>query len=133
MVNLAIRKFVHSSYRIFAGVASNMDIWKQQERGDVDMGRFVDGLRQSSQNFRDQLATLLSDIFLIETSIAGANSFQHEYELTAYITAIWHLFEIFFLGQGNSMSLEMITWLKVSNPSSSTSYAHPHSFSNSHC
>lgn len=123
MVNLAIRKFVHSSYRIFAGVASNMDNWKQQERGDVDIGRFLDGLRQSSQNFRDQLATLLSDIFLIETSIAGANSFQHEYELTAYITAIWHLFEIFFLGQGNSMSLEMITWLKVSNSSSCLSCA----------
>ena len=123
---MAIRKFVCTSYRIYAGLERKVG---EMTRG-VHAEQFLQLLQQSSRNFREQLGNLLLDIELIASTIEdNPISFQHEYDLTAYIVAIWHLCEIFYLevdenisvqrntGVSNSTSMNMITWLKMNGTS----------------
>ena len=122
VVQLAIKKFVSCSSRIFAGVEGVVSSWKADSGhgsgGDTAVSgstseQFLLTLRQSSRNFRSQLGSLLADIDLIASSVDGPNSFQHEFDLTTYVAAIWHLCEIFYLGEGYCTSLEMIAWLQM--------------------
>ena len=119
---MAIRKFVCTSYRIYAGLERKVG----EMTSDVHAEQYLQLLQQSSRSFREQLGNLLLDIELIASNVEdNPISFQHEYDLTAYIVAIWHLCEIFYLevdenipaqrntGVGNSTSMNMITWLKM--------------------
>ena len=123
---MAIRKFVCTSYRIYAALERKVG----ETTRDVDATQFLQLLQQSSRSFREQLGNLLLDIELIASNIEdNPTSFQHEYDLTAYIVAIWHLCEIFYLEVdenvstqrhttvGNCTSMNMITWLKMNGNS----------------
>jgi hypothetical protein len=109
-VQLAIRKFVSCSWRIFAGVEGAVQTRDEQQ--------VVPALRQLSRNFRNQLGNLLADMDLIASSgndgTDGIGTFQREFDVTTYVTAIWHLCEIFYLGNdGYCTSLETIAWLQM--------------------
>jgi hypothetical protein len=118
---LAIRKFVFSSYRVFADIERRSDgLQKGEDQTKDSASEMRNILFRVSRQFRDQLSTLLSDIDLIESMLFSQNRsdlpsdlLQHEYDLTAYLVTTWHLCEIFFLNQNNSTSLELVNWLKV--------------------
>jgi hypothetical protein len=123
---MAIRKFVCTSYRIHSALERKVD----ERSRDINAVQFLQLLQQSSRNFREQLGNLLLDIELIASNVEdNPISFQHEYDLTAYIVAIWHLCEIFYLevdenvsaqrntSVGNNTSMNMITWLKMNGSS----------------
>lgn len=120
-LELAVRKFIFSSFRVFDDIERRSAELQQGEsdvRNNSSLMRAV--LLRGSRIFREHLSTLLSDIDLVETTFLNQNNlefptdyFQPEYDLTAYLVTTWHLCEIFFLNQSNSNSLETIHWFKV--------------------
>lgn len=115
----AIRKFVFASYGVFADIEKKS--YSLKKDGQKDAALQIRGvLFYGSRQFRDQLAALLSDIDMVESTYSNQNNsnfqgdlFQHDYDLTAHLVTTWHLCEIFFLNQSNSNSLETVNWLKV--------------------
>lgn len=116
-LELAIRKFIFSSFRVFNDVERRSG-GLQQEPTEVHDMRAT--LFRASRTFREHLSTLLSDIDLVETAFMNQNDmdtnlemYQPEYDLAAYLVTTWHLCEIFFLNHNSSNSLETIHWFKV--------------------
>lgn len=117
-LELAIRKFIFGSYRVFEDIERRADD-VQKEAGDTKHAatemRAV--LFRGSRLFRDQISTLLFDIDLLQSTFFNENNseylFQAEYDLAAYLGTTWHLCEIFFLNHTNSNSLEIIQWFQV--------------------
>lgn len=117
-LELAIRKFIFCSYRVFDDVKNRSDEL-QNGTGDAKTATTSKQsvLCNGSRLFRDQISTLLSDIDVLQSTFFDEKDseylFQPEYDLAAYLNTTWHLCEIFFLNQTNSSSLEVIQWFKV--------------------
>ena len=119
-LELAIRKFVFCSYRVFEDIERRAD----EALKITDSKRAATDLRavlfHGSRLFRDQISTLLSDIDLLQSTFFNENNseylFQAEYDLAAYLSTTWHLCEIFFLNYTNNNSLEIIQWFQVRFP-----------------
>ena len=119
-LELAIRKFIYGSYRVFDDIESRSGELKM---GSVDLKTTVNSTRSNllrgSHLFRDQISTLLGDIDVLQRTFYNENNaeylFQDEYDLAAYLNTTWHLCEIFLLNQTNSCSLELIHWFKVNS------------------
>lgn len=116
-LELAIRKFVFSSFRVFNDVERRSAGLQNEPTGAQDIRAT---LFRASRTFREHLSALLSDIDLVETAFMNQNNMdvhleanQPEYDLAAYLVTTWHLCEIFFLNQNSSNSLETIHWFKV--------------------
>ena len=116
-LELAIRKFVFSSFRVFNDVERRSAALQNEPTGAQDIRAT---LFRASRTFREHLSALLSDIDLVETAFMNQNNMdvhleanQPEYDLAAYLVTTWHLCEIFFLNQNSSNSLETIHWFKV--------------------
>lgn len=120
-LELAIRKFVFSSFRIFDDTDKRTGVLRQimgDERSEASAKQAI--LHSSSHLFREQLSTLLADIDLVETAYLSQNSFevpqdllQPECDLAVYLSMTWHLCELYFLSQNNHNSLDLINWFKV--------------------
>ena len=120
-LELAIRKFVFSSFRIFDDTDKRAGVLRQvmgDERSEASAKQAI--LHRSSRLFREQLSTLLSDIDLVETAFSNQNGhevtpdmLQPECDLAVYLSMTWHLCEVYFLNQSNRNSLDLINWLKV--------------------
>lgn len=116
-LELAIRKFIFSSFRVFNDVERRSAGLQNEPTGAQDIRAT---LFRASRTFREHLSALLSDIDLVETAFMNQNNMdvhleanQPEYDLAAYLVTTWHLCEIFFLNQNSSNSLETIHWFKV--------------------
>ena len=120
-LELAIRKFVFSSFRIFDDTDKRTSVLRQimrDERSEASAKQAI--LHRSSRLFREQLSTLLADIDLVETAFSNQNGYevppdllQPECDLAVYLSMTWHLCEVYFLNQSNHNSLDLINWLKV--------------------
>ena len=120
-LELAIRKFVFSSFRIFDDTDKRTGVLRQimgDERSEASAKQAI--LHGSSRLFREQLSTLLADIDLVETAYLSQNSvevpldlLQPECDLAVYLSMTWHLCEVYFLSQSNHNSLDLMNWFKV--------------------
>lgn len=116
-LELAIRKFIFSSFRVFNDVERRSAGLQHEPTGAQEMRAT---LFRASRTYREHLSTLLADIDLVETAFMNQNNMdiqlevnQPEYDLAAYLVTTWHLCEIFFLNQNSNNSLETIHWFKV--------------------
>ena len=117
-LELAIRKFIFSSYRVFDDIENRSD---ELQNGSRDAKTVTNAMQSilcnGSRLFRDQISTLLSDIDVLQNTFFDQSDseylFQSEYDLAAYLNTTWHLCEIFFINQFDSSSLEVIQWFKV--------------------
>lgn len=104
---LAVRKFIFGSYRIFSNIENSI------EKCGADKWIYI---LRGSKHLREQLATFLADIIQIESSdleCQADESLQNEFEISTYLAATWHLIEAFYLDCSTNINIEIIVWLKV--------------------
>ena len=121
-LELAIRKFVFSSFRIFENTEKKTELLQETIKEDrIKASAKQSILHTSSRTFREQLSILLADIDLVESAYLGQENFENfpelllqpECDLAVYLSMTWHLCEVYFLNQSTHNSLDLINWLKV--------------------